>query len=230
VGELTEIRNSIAWGGTLANWKLDSCIKVPDRFLLCPLGERQSPFRPAGWWGRFLAALAIVLTLPLALVSAIRSQLRGRPWVRPRLATRPTVPPAVSVPGDTLVYYELTSGGPWMRRWPQLLNIVRGDFAWVGNRPLSPHEAASLSNDFECLWLAAPVGLVSLADTEACFDFSSDDTRAHASYYAAQADWRLDLAIFARVSFFYVFGLPFSRAREYVIRLFQPAAEVRQAQ
>lgn len=35
VGRFTEIRNSIAWGSTLINWQRDSCLKVPDEFLLC---------------------------------------------------------------------------------------------------------------------------------------------------------------------------------------------------
>lgn len=44
VGEFTEIRNSIAWGSTLVNWKLESCLKVPDAFLLCSLESPRSPF------------------------------------------------------------------------------------------------------------------------------------------------------------------------------------------
>jgi carbonic anhydrase/acetyltransferase-like protein (isoleucine patch superfamily) len=35
VGQFTEVRNSIAWGSTLINWERDSCLKVPDAFLLC---------------------------------------------------------------------------------------------------------------------------------------------------------------------------------------------------
>ncbi|MCL4176671.1 MAG: hypothetical protein KJ072_02855 [Verrucomicrobia bacterium] len=35
VGQFTEVRNSIAWGSTLINWRSDSYLKVPDSFLLC---------------------------------------------------------------------------------------------------------------------------------------------------------------------------------------------------
>ena len=35
VGQFTEIRNSIAWGSMLINWERDSCLRVPDAFLLC---------------------------------------------------------------------------------------------------------------------------------------------------------------------------------------------------
>ena len=81
-----------------------------------------------------------------------------------------------------------------MRRWPQLLSVGRGDFAWVGNRPLSRNEAGKLTNDFERLWLDAPIGLISQADAEGAPNFS-DDGRAHASFYAVQSNWRLDLTI-----------------------------------
>lgn len=43
VGEFTEIRHSIAWGDTLVNWQQDSCLKVPDAFLLRPLRPLASP-------------------------------------------------------------------------------------------------------------------------------------------------------------------------------------------
>jgi lipopolysaccharide/colanic/teichoic acid biosynthesis glycosyltransferase len=99
---------------------------------------------------------------------------------------------------ETLVYYELADCSGWLRFWPQMWNIVKGDFAWVGNRPLSPFEVAELTNDFERLWLAAPIGLISLADAEGAADSFSDETRACASFYAVKANWRLDISILAR--------------------------------
>ena len=55
-----------------------------------------------------------------------------------------------------------------------------------------------MSNDFERLWLTAPIGLISLADAEGCLEAFGDEARAHASYYAVQASWRLDLSILLR--------------------------------
>lgn len=43
VGEFAEVRHSIAWGSTLVNWQLNSCLKVPDAFMLCGLKPRRSP-------------------------------------------------------------------------------------------------------------------------------------------------------------------------------------------
>lgn len=47
VGELTSIQQSLAFGGTLINWKTRSCLDVPDEFLLCSLGARPASSRRA---------------------------------------------------------------------------------------------------------------------------------------------------------------------------------------
>lgn len=39
VGRFTEIRESLAWGDTLIDWRTGSCLRVSDAFLLCPLRE-----------------------------------------------------------------------------------------------------------------------------------------------------------------------------------------------
>ena len=206
VGELTELRNSLAFGRTLINWQTGSHIKVPDPFLLCSLNESASTLRLSALIGRCTALGMMALALPLALLAILKSKLRGRPALSPRVAVHPGTS-EVQVPGDTRIYYELAGARGWLRRWPELWQVACGDFAWVGNRPLSPSQAARLSNDFERLWLAAPIGLISLADAEGCDEVFSDAARAHASFYAAGANWRLDLAILARALFAAVFGV-----------------------
>jgi lipopolysaccharide/colanic/teichoic acid biosynthesis glycosyltransferase len=96
-----------------------------------------------------------------------------------------------------------------------------GEFAWIGNRPLSPRLANTLAREYERLWLAAPLGLISLADAEGCTDFLSAEMRAHSSYYAAKANWRLDAAILCRVLFDVAIGISSARFRNYVVQLFQ---------
>ena len=65
-------------------------------------------------------------------------------------------------------------------------------------------------NDFERLWLAAPIGLFSLADAEGSAEPFSDEARAHASYYAAEKNWRLDWAVLAHALFLLLTGVPHS--------------------
>jgi hypothetical protein len=139
----------------------------------------------------------MLVTAPAAIVIMLLSFIRGDPAMTSRLG----VCPQRSSRGGrhrTFIYYELTAGRNWLRRWPQFWSVVRGDFCWIGNRPLRPSEAMNLGNDFERLWLAAPIGLVSLADAHGCVDILSDETIAHSSYYTVNASRRLDWFIMVR--------------------------------
>ena len=214
VGEFVEVRNSIALGGTLVNWKRSSCVKVSDTFLLGSLARRTRTFNPAVMLGRLAAAFVLLLTLPVVLIWMLMARMRGLSVLRPRIAVRPRANTTAPMPGDTLLYHELPNVHGWLRRWPQLWKIVRGEFVWIGNRPLSHSRAARLTNEFERLWLATPIGLISLADAEACSDLCNDETRAHASYYAAQANWRLDISIFTRSLYLLFTGVSYSQTRE----------------
>jgi hypothetical protein len=213
VGQLTQIKDSLAWGSQLINWREGSFVRVPDAFLLCAFNARHVSPHAGGWWGRLMALLVMALTLPLGLWAAVKSWWRGQPALRSRIAVRPQLA-AISGRAATVTYYEFADANAWWRRWPQLWSIARGDFTWVGNRPLSPSQAPALANDFERLWLAAPTGLISLADVEASEDSFNDETRAHASFYAAQAGWRLNLSILARALMKAVFGISFSKGWE----------------
>lgn len=51
VGRLTEVKNSIAWGNTLINWKMNSCVSIPDPSLLCALSHHTDRDKPNGWMG-----------------------------------------------------------------------------------------------------------------------------------------------------------------------------------
>jgi NDP-sugar pyrophosphorylase family protein len=51
VGRYAEIKNSIAWGDTLINWKNGSAARVPDPFLLCSL-RRPLSAETQSWFAR----------------------------------------------------------------------------------------------------------------------------------------------------------------------------------
>ena len=216
IGKRTEVRQSIVEGPTLVNWRLNSCVRVRDAFLLSGLEPYSSQFERGSYFGRLMALLALILLSPLALGVGLKSRRRGAPLFRAALAARPCPVTAEIVPGDTFVYYQLSGVDGVLGRWPQLWNVVCGEFSWVGNRPLEPRQAENLANDYERLWLAAPIGLVSLADTEGCLTHMSDEARAHASYYAARANGRLNLAILFRMIFLTITGVPWSHHSESV--------------
>lgn len=201
VGEMISVRDSIAQGSLLVNWRSGSTLRVPDAFFLCCLDARRftSPVSP--WLARGLALAAMAITAPLALVVMGFAVLRGDSPLQLRLGVRPQRYARASRTLATFAYYEVPGGRNWLRRWPQFWSILRGDLTWFGNRPLRPTQALGLNNDFERLWLTAPVGLVSLADAHGCPDTVNDEVCAHASFYAVNANRRLNWFIFTRTLF-----------------------------
>jgi len=204
VGEFTEVKHSVALGRALINWQNGSCTYVPDAFLLSPLDERVVRTGTGRWLGRATAVAVMLLTLPCAFYAVLMAWLRGARSLRALAAVRPS-PASSSTAVEVLTYHEFTAVAGWLKRWPQLWKVARGEFAWVGNRPLSPAAAVTLTSHFDRLWLKAPIGLISLADAEACAELLGQEARVLASFYAMRANWRLDLSILGRVLGFRVF-------------------------
>ena len=194
VGGLTHMNQSLAWSDGLLNHTNGSFTEILDGFLLGDLRGRRGFERSSPWYGRLLALLACVLTSPLVVLAALRNSNSDRRLFENKRAVIPTAVAANSALRE-LAYSELNGFTGLIRRWPQLWSIVRGDFTWVGNRPVTREQAAQLTTEFEQLWLAAPIGFVSLADTFGCAESFDDEARAHSSYFAVRADRRLKRAI-----------------------------------
>ena len=127
---------------------------------------------------------------------ALLRRASGQPLFELHIAVRaPQNSEAIS---GTLRYHTLNGVGPCLRRWPQPWKIAKGSFCWVGNRPLTPDQAAQLGNEFERLWLAVPTGWISLADAEGCIDRFDDEARAHSSFYAVQSSTTQNLRLLTR--------------------------------
>lgn len=195
VGALTDLRQSLAWGRGLFKWTNGSFTEVQDAFLLGELSGRATRKRTSNIAGRALALLALALFSPVVLAACFKRK-SGTPLFTRRYGVRAPVTNALLT--EVCRYHELNGVSGIWSRWPQLLNVARGEFAWVGNRPLSPEQAAELYTDFERLWLSVPPGLLSLADAEQCPDPVGDEARAHASFYAVQRNFSQDLQILGK--------------------------------
>ena len=197
VGSLTQVKNSLAWADGLLNHTNGSFAEIVDIFLLGDLQGEHGFARSSPWYGQLAALILLVLSSPILLLA----------WWKNRgiknlfLKKRAVVPTAVGTASlREMDYAELNSfRGKW-RRWPQLWSITHGDFTWVGNRPLTRAQATQLETEFEQLWLAAPIGMFSLADTFGDGEFD-DAARAHASFYAVHASARVDRDILWKAFF-----------------------------
>ena len=70
----------------------------------------------------------------------------------------------------------------------------------LGWQPAAHSRAGGkFATEFQQLWLAAPIGLFSLADTFGDPEVFSDEARAHSSFYAVRAAGRMDREIFPRI-------------------------------
>jgi hypothetical protein len=144
---------------------------------------------------RAAAVVALVLTALLVVWAWIRHRRAEGPLLRTRQAVRAPLPADERT--EVITYRELAGLQGIGRRWPELWEIGGGRLAWVGNRPPSPEQAATLRDDFERLWLSVPSGVISLAELERWGDPMDIQTRIHSSFYAARHGWRDDLRLVA---------------------------------
>ncbi|MFO1459229.1 MAG: hypothetical protein U1G08_07445 [Verrucomicrobiota bacterium] len=196
IGAFTEVRRSLACGRILQNWENDSMTEVPDPILLDDL----RPDTPASvipdWIGRVAALLAMGITAPVVPWAWFRNLGSNAPLFRPHLAARSPDPADRQRP--PFIYHELGGVRGLASRWPELWQIVRGRFAWVGNRPIPPETAATLRDEYERLWFSIPPGLLAPAELEGAKDPHGDEARAHASFYATHRGWRRDVNLLIR--------------------------------
>jgi hypothetical protein len=198
VGALTHVNNSFGWADGLLNHANGSFTEIVDAFLLCDLRGHQAFALGSPWYGRLAALLVGLISSPVVMVAALMNAGSGQPLFVRKRAVVPTAVGANTTQREK-VYSELNGLRGLARRWPQLWGIVRGEFTWVGNRPLTREQANQLETEFEQLWLAAPVGLFSLADTFGRGDSIDDEARAHASFYAVRASRQLDRTVLRRL-------------------------------
>ncbi len=190
LGSLTHLHESIALGATLVNWRNGSCVKLADAFLLSRLDPPHEAATSVAF--RLLAAFVMFVTSPLLLLAAVRSWVKKLPVVRSHVAVLPSAP---SHPQRHVTWHELPGmPDPW-RRWPRLWSIVRGHFAWTGNPPLSPAEAAALEGEFERLWLNAAPGFFTAPEAEGSLPPWDDAARAHAALFACKPTFEWCLRI-----------------------------------
>jgi NDP-sugar pyrophosphorylase family protein len=75
VGKCTEVHHSLAWGGTLIDWKSNSHVKVADAFLLCSLAKNRTTAAAQQRASLISAALAHLLPHAREQLSRLDSPL-----------------------------------------------------------------------------------------------------------------------------------------------------------
>lgn len=189
VGPFVDILDSLAWGRWLCKWTTGTTTVVPDAFLL---GEIPVPGRDRrGRWPNRAAALFLALaTCFVPLIGFFLAVAKRRSLWKNREAVLPD--------GSVAEYGELPGFSGLLRRWPRLFSIAKGEFAWVGNPPLTPAEAGRLLTQHERLWYSVRPGFVALADVHGDPDGRDEEAIAHATYFVASQSAASKIGIFFR--------------------------------
>lgn len=187
-------------------------VQIVDEFLLGSTHQNVA----FGGLARFIqilfASLLLLLTLPLTLPLALLSLLATGQVFQflPRAYARPaTTSLARPVTADAFKLIRFStrdshdrpgSIGRWMERleWhrlPELLNVIKGDMALIGVKPLPPEELAHLTEEWQQRRTACKTGFTGLWYVQTVRGNHLDDVLVADAYYAATRDLRTDLGI-----------------------------------
>lgn len=82
-----------------------------------------------------------------------------------------------------------------MDEWPQFINVLRGEMALVGNRPLPLYEAEMLSDEWQQIRFHAPAGITGLWQISGRSDLSAEERMVLDNYYALTHSFWSDVKI-----------------------------------
>jgi NDP-sugar pyrophosphorylase family protein len=215
VGQLVKVLGRIVSPYNISDPESGETTAVVDPFLLTKVGARlEGPSRLLRTLNSAVALGTLVLLSPLLLLLFLISLMGnlGRPIARsPRVGQRIT-----RADGTPDLYsFDLLSfrtrrpsgghalAGRWMERWeldrlPELINVLRGDMALVGVKPLRPDEAALLTEEWHEKRHDTVAGFTGLWYQQTEPDSDLDTVIIADVYYTATRTWAGDILLFLR--------------------------------
>jgi NDP-sugar pyrophosphorylase family protein/lipopolysaccharide/colanic/teichoic acid biosynthesis glycosyltransferase len=211
VGRLVHISGRVVTASTLSDVQTGEATRVVDPFLIgsvnAPSGGRGAINRAAS----AITALALLALLSpvMALVGLLSLLATGGVIVRePRLGQRSKDSAALRVFRITRFRTRRASGdlpalGRLLERWelhrlPELVNVLRGEMALVGVKPLTPEEAAELTEEWQQRRHERPAGFTGLWYLQTSQESPLDAVIVADVYYAATRTWRGDVSYLLR--------------------------------
>jgi NDP-sugar pyrophosphorylase family protein len=215
VGQLVRVDDRVVTPNCISDPVSGETMEVVDPFLLSHVGtQTEGPNRVVQALNGIVAGVLIVLLSPLLLLLwflALLSSL-GRPIARyPRVGH--WITNADGSPGlysfDLLNFQTRRRNGSYtrigrlMERWefqrlPELFNVLRGDLALVGVKPLRPEEALLLTEEWHQKRHDMQAGFTGLWYQQTDANSDLDTVIIADVYYTATRTWRSDLMLFLR--------------------------------
>jgi NDP-sugar pyrophosphorylase family protein len=210
VGQLVNLNHRIVQKTTIIDPRSAESVEVVDPFLLAVNAEPVSR-RGARITGFVIALLLLLVTLPLFLLISLIVYLVSDQSVFERTTAvggqeQPSTQAATRQPLRLLTFRTRQADGSLttigrrlttmgLVRLPELWNVLTGDLALIGVKPLHPAEAAQLNEEWHQKRFDHPAGLTGLWYVQTDSRSSLDDVLVIDAYYAATHTWRDDLAI-----------------------------------
>ncbi|NJM04961.1 nucleotidyl transferase [Candidatus Gracilibacteria bacterium] len=212
VGQLVNVHRRVVNQAAMGDPATGETIRVTDPFLLSRATPHfeQNGSRLKRTLSSFVAVVVLLVLSPLLLLIALLSLILNGRIFEPaeRISYRRTGPDqpveaqpfrlwrfATSRRDGTSTAYGRVLRRMEFERWPELLNILGGDLALVGVKPLTIAEDATLLEEWQQRRREAPVGFTGLWYTQCPPDADLDNILVADAYYAATRNWREDLRL-----------------------------------
>lgn len=214
VGQLVNVTNRIIHHCIAIDPATSEHAQIVDPFLLAetrPETIRRGRIR---WVLTVTAAfLLLVLTLPITLPIGLivflttggRLFRRSLRVGRSPAAPRPGQPPEIRTFNLLAFQTQRRAGiesafGRWLRQWeldrlPELLNVLKGDLALVGVKPLSPEEVAQLHEEWHQKRSECPAGVTGLWYIQLDPGHELDEVLVADAYYVATRTRRSEILL-----------------------------------
>lgn len=214
VGRLVDVDHRVVIEATMIDPTTGDCMRVTDPFLLSRVGlPIGTPSRISRVYNTVLASLILVVLSPVIALTWLLACIgsAGHPFVRmPRVGQR-----IETIDGQELHIFQLVhfrtrkaNGkhllfGRLIERWElhrlsELSNVIRGDMALVGVKPLTLEEAQLLGEDWQQKRFDVSAGLTGLWYLQPESSNDLDTVLVADVYYVATHSWRGNLSILAK--------------------------------
>lgn len=199
IGRDLELKDVMVQGGSFVNFRIKGGVQISDQFILGNLERLEVGDRLRSKVTRLLGLLLLVLTLPVTLLVALSLQAFRK---GPVFGFRQVLRPARGTDVHRMVTFTLWtfSTGNSLRhnRWkhllldflPGLVNVVKGDLAFVGPHPRTKQGFEKVSEYWQDLYTRCMPGLISEAQILYGSE-ASDEERfaAEAMYSVTGGTW-----------------------------------------
>jgi NDP-sugar pyrophosphorylase family protein len=215
IGQLLKVEGRIVCPTSISDPESGETTAVVDPFLLSRVGtQSEGPGQLTRALSGVVAIAMLLVSSPLLLLLWVLASIgsAGRPIIRnARLGQRIIRNDGTSgLYSFTLLGFQTRRqnggyifGGRWMERWelnrlPELVNVLRGDIALVGVKPLRPEDLSYLSEEWHQKRHDFPAGFTGLWYQQTEPNSDLDTVIIADIYYVATRTWRSDLLLFLR--------------------------------